>query len=107
MSVDGSEISKFQRFKQVTAFAYKTLNAMFNLTRNLTTEMSAHRQFTQCLPDIILKFIISLGSRYIRQVFFQSAYIGINAHAIIIQNDQEIGISNAGMIHSFKSQSGS
>src|SRR5258708_6999847 len=62
VSVDGSKISQFQCLKQIAALADKTFNAMFYLAGDLTAEMTAHRKFTQCFPDIVLEFIISLGS---------------------------------------------
>ncbi len=61
MSVDRTEISKFQCFKQITAFAYETLDAVFDLTSHFTAEMSADRQFSKCFPDIVLEFIIKSG----------------------------------------------
>ena len=47
MSVNGSEISQFQGFKQIAAFIYKTLDAVFDFTGNLPAEMSADWQFAQ------------------------------------------------------------
>src|ERR1700712_1975152 len=58
MSVDGSEITQFQCFKQIAALAYKTFYTVFNLAGDLAAEMTAHRKFAQRFPDIVLEFII-------------------------------------------------
>ena len=42
----------------------------------------------------------------IGKIFFQRAHIGVDAHAVIVKNDQHIGIGHAGMVHCFKSQAG-
>ena len=45
MPVNRAEITQFQCFEQVTAFAYKTFDTVFDLAGHFAAEMSAYRQF--------------------------------------------------------------
>ena len=68
---------------------------MFNFTGYLPAEMTTYRQFAQGLPDIVLQAVVSLGGGDIREVFFQGADIGVDADAIVVQNDQQVGVRYA------------
>ena len=106
MSVNGAKVAKLQGFKQVGTAAYHAFKAFHQLMAHGPAEVFAHRQFAHQFPYIVLYLIISWGSGNIGQVFFQCAYIGVNADTIIIQDDQHIGICHAGMVHGFKSHPG-
>src|SRR5258708_19611043 len=77
---------------------------MFYFTGYIPAEMAADRQFAEGLPDIVLQAVVGRGGGDIGEIFFQGADVGVDAHAIVIQDDQQVGIRYSGVIHAFEGQ---
>jgi hypothetical protein len=104
MAVDRPEITQVQRFEQVTAPADKALDAVVDLAGNLAAEVTAHGELAQRLPDVVLQLVIRLGSGDVREIFLQRADIRVDAHTVVIQDDQQVRIRNTRMVHSLEGQ---
>jgi len=106
MSVDGPEIAEVEGFEQIAAAADKAFYAVFDLAGYLPAEMAADGQFAEGLPNIILELVVGLGGGNIGEIFLQGAYVGVDAHAIVIQDDEQVGIGDTGVVHAFEGQAG-
>ena len=102
MTVNGTEIAKVERFKQVAAFAHHAFDARFQLGSHITRKSFTYGQFAQQVPYVVTDLIVSIRSGNISQVFLQRTYVGIYAHAIIIQDDEHIRICHSSMVHGFE-----
>src|SRR5258708_10119310 len=77
---------------------------MFYFTGYIPAEMAADRQFGEGLADIVLQAVVGRGGGDIGEIFFQGDDVGVDAHAIVIQDDQQVGIRYSGVIHAFEGQ---
>src|SRR3972149_6992708 len=64
-------------------------------------------QFAKQLPNFVLEFIIGVRSSNVGKIFFHSAHVGVNAHAVIIKDNEQVGIFGSCVIQPFKCESGS
>src|SRR6187402_1374178 len=99
MPVDRPKVPQVQRLEKIAAPADKTLDAMLDLGGDVTAESTADRQLAQGLPDIILQAVIGLGGSDVGEILLQGAYIRIDAHAIVVQNDEHVRIGNTRVVH--------
>ena len=104
MSIDRTEITKLQCFKQVAAAAHESFQTGFQFAGHFTRKILSYWELSQCLPHVIAKIIVGMGGCNISQVFFECAHIRVDAHAIVIQDNQHIAVGGAGMIHGFESK---
>ena len=56
------------------------------------------------MPHFIFDFVVSLGCRDVREVFFECANIRIDGHAVVIQDDKQVGIFSTTVVQPLESQ---
>ena len=67
-------------------------------------QCSARRQLLQCLAVTLLEFVILRVRPHLRQLLGQPAYIPVDGHSVIVQNDHQRFAAAAGVVEALKAQ---
>ena len=54
------------------------------------------------MPDFIFSFVVRFGRCNVREVFFECSNVWIDGHAVVIQNDEHVGVLRSAVIQSFE-----
>ncbi len=107
MPVDRSEITELERLKHITLLEQCTLHRAFYLLCNRLCIRSKLRNHTEHLPHFVLHTIVRSGRGDISEIFFECTHIGVDAHAVIIEDYKKVRIFYSTMIESFECETSS
>ena len=104
VAVDRAEVAEIQRLEQVALFQQNRLHTAVNLLDKRLSVRSEAVQLAQHIPHFVFQFVVSLRCRDIDQIIFESAHARVDSHVVIVQNDKQVGLLNAGVVEAFESQ---
>ncbi len=98
MPIYRSKIAEVKRFKQVALVKHGRFDCPFYFGYNFLCAAAKFAELAQHIPYLVFYLVVSMRSSNIGQVIFQSPYIGVDGHAVVIENDQQVGAADPCMV---------
>lgn len=92
MTIHWSEIAKMQRFKEIAIFHKDSLQSLLSVFEEFFGISPEFTSFIKEISDFITNKIECVRCRNFRQIITKSSYIWIDAHVVIIEYHEDIGI---------------
>ena len=97
MPVNGADVVKAKLFKQGGGY-HHAFGMLFDALGQLKQRWSA---FKHSLASV-LGSGVKTPAHQLRQVAVQRAHGGADAHVVVVQDDQQVGVRNTGVVQRFK-----
>ena len=95
IAVDGAEVSEIQRFEDVSAaFLYKPGLETLHPPLDGVAQVSVAQEF----PHLGLDAVVSSAGCEPEQMLVQSAHVALDGLVVVIEDDQQVGIRDAGVV---------
>ena len=101
MSVGGSEVAEIHTLKEVTLTEEAALDGVSRVLNGPT--QAWHN--VQSSPEPTLHCVVLTGGGDAEKVLAQSTHIGVDTLAIVVENDEDVGIGGSCIVESLKGKS--
>ena len=100
VSVHRTEIPETEALEQVALLQ----EALLERIARLLDQASEPGKTFEPGPGLGLEQVVALGRRYAQEVFFQRPDVRVDGHAVVVEDDQQVGVGRSGVVESLEGE---
>ena len=104
VAIDRPEVPEVQRLEQVALLQDSTLDGILDFLGNRLGIGPKLADAPQQFPHLVLHLVVGVRRGDVGQVFFQRPNIGVDRHAVVVQDDQHVGVFDTALVQAFEGQ---
>ena len=104
VAVDRTKVPEVQRLKEVALLENRTLDGVFDLLGNGLCVGAKLADSTQQIPHLVLHLVVGVGGGDVRQILLQSPHVGVDGHAVVVEDDQHVGVLHTAVVEALEGQ---
>ena len=104
MAIHRTEVPEVQRLEEVALLQDRALDGVLDLLGNGLGIGPKLADASQQFPHLVLHLVVSVGGRDVGQILFQGPHVGVDRHAVVVEDDQHVGVLHASLVEALEGQ---